>query len=302
MLRRLELKLRPRGAIAAIAAVFLSIVLAGSPGLASVLDHIAEDGVMRAGTRASAAPFAQKTAAEKFVGFSVDLLEEFRGAAERSVGRAVTLELFEVTPADRLQRVAAGELDIVCGITTPTWDREELVDFSLPFFRDGTRIMVHRQRADRGIDFGQFEVGVVEGTTTVGIVEANLPTVTLRVYPNMGAAMQGLEAGEVDGISNVGVVLLGLAARAEPRRSVVLVPRTRPLATETLACVLPQNDSAWRDLINRTLVDMLTVQENDFVSRYEEIYDRWFGRDGALYYPLDRSTRDYLNNLSIWMH
>lgn len=295
---------RRRFQLRVVAAMFvvtvLSLVLVGPPALAGVLDRIAEDGVMRAGTRASAAPFAQKLATGEFAGFSVDLLGEIRAAVERSLGRTVSLELFEVTPADRLQRVAGGELDIVCGITTPTWDREELVDFSLPFFRDGTRIMVHRQRADRGIDFGQFEVGVVEGTTTVGIVQANLPTATLRVYPNMGAAMQGLEAGEVDGVSNVGVLLLGLAARAEPRRSVVLVPRTRPLATETLACVLPQDDSAWRDLVNRTLVDILVVKENNFESRYEEIYDRWFGRNGELYYPLDQSTRDYLSNLSIW--
>ena len=301
MTQELRHRFRHRNVAAIVAAAALSIVLAGSPTLAGVLDRIAEDGFMRAGTRASAAPFAQKTATGEFVGFSVDLLGEFRASVERSLGRAVTLELYEVTPADRLQRVAAGELDIVCGITTPTWDREELVDFSLPFFRDGTRIMVHRQRAHRGIDFSQFEVGVVEGTTTVGIVEANLPTATLRIYPNMGAAMQGLEAGEVDGVSNVGVVLLGLAASAEPRRSVVLVPRTRPLATETLACVLPQDDSPWRDLVNRTLVDMLHVHENNFESRYEEIYDRWFGRNGTLYYPLDQSTRDYLSNLSIWM-
>ncbi|MDE2893769.1 MAG: hypothetical protein OXN87_00015 [Chloroflexota bacterium] len=73
------------------------------------------------------------------------------------------------------------------------------------------------------------------------------------------------------------------------------------MATETLACVLPQDDSPWRDLVNRTLVNMLAVQENNFESRCEEIYDRWFGRDGALYYPLDQSTRDYLSNLSIWM-
>lgn len=301
MILRSRRRSRNRRVTALFAAVVLSVMMFGSSALAGVLDRIAEDGVMRAGTRASAAPFAQKTATGEFVGFSVDLLGEFRAAVERSVGRAVTLELFEVTPADRLQRVAASELDIVCGITTPTWDREELVDFSLPFFRDGTRIMVYRQRADRGIDFGQFEVGVVEGTTTLGIVEANLPTATLRVYPNMGAAMQGLEMGEVDGVSNVGVVLLGLAASAEPRRSVVLVPRTRPLATETLACVLPQDDSPWRDLVNRTLVDTLTVKKNHFESRYEEIYDRWFGRNGPLYYPLDQSTRDYLNNLSIWM-
>ena len=130
---------------------------------------------MRAGTRASAAPFAQKTAVGTFEGFSVDLLHEFRAAAEKTVGRPVRLELFEVTPADRLQRVAAQELDIVCGITTPTWDREELVDFSLPFFRDGTRVMIYRKQASRGLDLNQLTVGVVEGTTTIGILKDTAP-------------------------------------------------------------------------------------------------------------------------------
>ena len=115
----------------------------------------------------------------------------------------------------------------------------------------------------------------------------------------MGDAMRGLEKGEVDGVANVGVVLLGLAERSEPRCSVLLLPRTRPLATESLACVLPQNDSRWRDLVNRTLVDMYGDVEQ-FKGRYEEVYNRWFGRDGALFYPLDRATRDYLADVSIW--
>lgn len=277
----------------------LAMIHAGASAAESALDRISADGVMRAGTRANAAPFAQKTASGEFEGFSVDLLREIRAAAERTTGRTVRLELFEVTPSDRLQRVAEGELDIVCGITTPTWEREDMVDFSLPFFRDGTRIMVYRNQAGRAADLGQMEVGVVEGTTTVAVVKDRLPGASLRVYANMGDAMRGLEMGEVDGVANVGVVLLGLAERGEPRRSVVLLPRTRPLETETLACVLPQNDSPWRDLVNRTLIGMF-ADVRDFSGRYEEVYNRWFGRDGALYYPLDRATRDYLGDVSIW--
>ena len=280
-------------------AVVLAALQPWTPGTAGVLDRIAEDGVMRAGTRANAPPFARKTASGEFEGFSVDLLGEFRAAVERLVGRAVRLELVEVTPADRLERVAGGEIDIVCGITTPTWGREELVDFSLPFFRDGTRVMVYREHAGPGADLGRFEIGVVEGTTTVAIVKDRLPAAGLRIYADMGEAMRGLDADEVHGVANVGVTLLGLAERAEPRRSVVLLPRTQALATETLACVLPQNDSPWRDLVNRTLVDMF-ADVDDFNGRYEEIYERWFGRDGALFYPLDRGTRDYLANVSIW--
>ncbi len=272
---------------------------AGAGAVAGVLDRIAADGVMRAGTRASAAPFAQKTDSGTFEGFSVDLLTEIRKAAGRTLGRAVRLELFEVTPSDRLQRVAAGEIDIVCGITTPTWRRERLVDFSLPFFRDGTRVMVYRVNAGRAADLGGLQIGVVKGTTTVDVLRDRLPAAGLGIYANMGVAMRGLETGEVEGVANVGVVLLGLSARSTPRRSVVLLPRTRPLATETLACVLPQNDSRWRDLVNRTLVEMFDRVE-DFGGRYEALYDRWFGRDGALFYPLDRATRAYLADISIW--
>ena len=107
MIRRLGRRSRYRSVAAVLAAAALAVFLAGSPALAGGLDRIAEDGVMRAGTRASAAPFAQKTATGEFAGFSVDLLGEFRAAVERSLGRAVTPELFEVTLADRLQRVAA---------------------------------------------------------------------------------------------------------------------------------------------------------------------------------------------------
>ena len=143
---------------------------------------------MRAGTRASAAPFAQKTAAGTFEGFSVDLLHEFREAAEKT-----------------------------------------------------------------------------------------------------------------GGIANVGVVLLGLAARAGQRRSVVPIPRAAFLAAEFRACVLPQDDSPWRDFINRNLVGMF-AHGGGSGGRYLEIYDRWFGRDSAVFYPLDQSSRDYLRNVSIWTY
>ena len=293
------MRLRALPAAAAVAGAMLAG--GGSEAVAetSVLDRISRDGVIRAGTRANAAPFAQKIASGEFKGFSVDLLQEIRAAAQKALNRSVRIELFEVTPSDRLQRVAKGELDIVCGITTPTWSRESLVDFSLPFFRDGTRVMMYRGKAGEIVDVGRLKIGVVKNTTTVAVLRDRLPAASVRDYPNMGDAMRGLEKGEVDGVANVGVVLLGLAERSEPRRSVVLLPRTRPLATESLACVLPQDDSRWRDLVNRTLVEMF-AEVREFNGRYEEIYGRWFGRNGALFYPLDRSTRDYLADISIW--
>ncbi len=289
------------------AAGALALLLSALPHLAppahaaaeGVLARIEAEGVLRAGTRASAPPFARKLESGGFEGFSVDLLELIRARVESEVGRPVALELNEVTPGDRLQRVAAGELDIVCGITTPTWDREALVDFSVPFFRDGTRILIYRERVTGGVDLGRIDIGVVEGTTTVDIISDALPTANLRLYATMQDAMSGLAAAEVHGVANIGITLLGLAARAEPRRSVVLLPRTYALAMETLACVLPQNDSPWRDTVNRVLIDLFSGVE-DSNSRYDEIYERWFGRHSEIFYPLDRDNRNYLSTISIW--
>ena len=140
---------------------------------------------------------------------------------------------------------------------------------------------------------------MVEGTTTVNIVSEELPTANVHQFPTMKDAMGALAAGEVKGVANIGITLLGLAAKAEPRRSVVLLPRTYALAMETLACVLPQDDSPWRDTVNRVIIDMFSGVE-DSNSRYDEIYDRWFGRDSEIFYPLDRDNRTYLSTVSIW--
>jgi len=291
---------RLRGTFPASAFLLCLALTSAGAALGDVLERISADGVIRAGTRANGGAFAFQTEDGGFEGFSVSLLEEIRRGAELALERDVELELFEVTPTDRLNRVASGDLDIVCGLTTPTWKREQTVDFSLPFFRDGMRIMVYRERANRIADVAGLEIGVVGNTTTAPVIRNRLPLVSIRTFDNMGEAMDAFAADEVDGVANVGTLLLSAAERARLSRSIVLLPRTDVLATEVLACVLPQDDSSWRDLVNVTLAGLLVGIEGHN-SRYEELYDRWFGHEGMFFYPLDRKTRDYLANVSIWV-
>jgi polar amino acid transport system substrate-binding protein len=280
-------------------AVFAALLLLPAAALAGVLDRVAETGVLKAGTRADAVPFAFADPNGKLIGFSVDLLEAIRAATAARLGRPVDLQVSVVTPADRLQRVQSGELDIVCEITTPTWDREKIVDFSVPFFRDGTRILAFRETLRTTPDPKDMLIGVGEGTTTAGILDDSLPGVRTKSYPTMDAAFAALSRGEVQGVANIGVILLGLSRKLEPTRSVVLLPRSRPYGNEAMACVLPQNDSAWRDLVNQTIVELMGGLE-DYEGPYMAIHEKWFGREGVMAYPLDRSTRDYLLQSNIW--
>ncbi len=283
-----------------VAATWLALLLGGiAPAAAGTLDRIAETGVIRAGTRMDAIPFAFDDGSGKPIGFSVDLIEEIRAAAEKSLGKPIKVELSVVTPANRVQRVADGELDIVCEITTPTWEREQHVDFSIPIFRDGTRILAFRDTVRAITNPKDMLIGVAEGTTTATILADALPGIRIKNYPSMDEAFVALGKGEVQGVANIGVVLLGLSRKFEPTRSVVLLPRSAPFGNETMSCMVPQDDSAWRDFVNHTIID-LEDGLADYRGRYMDIHDKWFGRDGVMVYPLDRSTRDYLLQSDIW--
>lgn len=288
-----------RAVSACAVAAALLVGLVAAPASAGVLDRVKETGMLRAGTRADAVPFGFRDAEGELVGFSVDLLEAIRAAAEKHVGRPVRLDVSEATAAERIGKIESGEIDIECGITTPTWEREARVDFSIPFFRDGTRVLAYRDTLKTKPEIAQMTIGIAAGTTTANILEDVLPTATIREFPDMKAAMQAMSAGEIDGVANIGVVLLGLSREVEPRRSVVLLPRTETLGTEAMACSLPQNDSEWRDLVNHALVDLMDGIE-EFRGPYVDMYDRWFGQRELMIYPLDRTTRDYLSELNIW--
>ena len=281
-------------------ALALMMSLAGlAPASGGTLDRIAETGVIRAGTRTDAIPFAFDNGSGKPVGFSVDLIEEIRAAAEKAIGKPIKVDLSVVTPANRVQLVAEGKLDIVCEITTPTWAREKLVDFSIPIFRDGTRILTFRDTLRTVPNPKDMLIGVAEGTTTATILQEALPGVRIKNFPSMDAAFIALGKGEIQGVANIGVVLLGLSRKFEPNRSVVLLPRSAPYGNETMSCMVPQDDSAWRDFVNHTIID-LEDGLADYRGRYMDIHDKWFGRDGVMVYPLDRSTRDYLLQSDIW--
>ena len=282
-----------------LAGILAAVTVVPGEAAAGVLDRIAQTGVLRAGTRADAIPFGFRDDSGDLVGFSVDLLEEIRKAAEAKIGRPVRLDVVAVTSSDRLQKITSGQIDIECGITTPTWDREAQIDFSIPFFRDGTRILAFRDTVEAKPDIGSMRIGIATGTTTKPILAAALPAAEVVEYPDMKSALQAMNKGEVDGIANIGVVLLGLSHAIEPPRSVVLLPRTEPLGTEAMACGLPQNDSAWRDLVNHALVDLMRGIE-DYRGPYVDLYDRWFNRRDLMVYPLDRTTRDYLEDMNIW--
>jgi len=280
------------------------MLLAGAaPGAAwaeRVLDRIGNTGVFNAGTRADALPFAYRDKKERLVGLSVDLLGEIHKRLEQRFGRPIEIKLRATTASNRLELVASQVIDIECGITTPTWKRQDLVDFSIPFFGNGTRIITLRTTATRLEELRGKRIGVAVGTTTAGILALHLPDAVVVEVPDMDAGFAQFERGEIDALANIGVVLRAKVEKSPLKSKVVLLPRTEELSYEAMACILPKDDSEWRAFVNRVLADLLEGVDQ-YRGSYIEIYDRWLGPRGVIYFPLDYTVAQRLAASIIWL-
>lgn len=283
-------------------ALIALLVLVGSPavGTEPVLDRIERTGVFNAGSRADAVPFGYRDKKGQLAGFSVDLLSEIHQRLEQRFGRTLKLQLREVTPANRMELVINGTIDIECGVTTPTWTREAQVDFSIPFFGNGTRIMTLESTATQLQDLKGKRIGVAAGATTAAILAEHVPEAITVEVPDMATGFKRFSQGELDGLANIGIVLRAMVEGSPLKSKVILLPRSGMFSYETMACILPQNDSAWRDFVNYTLAELLTGVD-EYRGEFMEIYERWFGPRGVVYFPLDYATAQRLAASLIWL-
>lgn len=289
-----------RSCLLSVVATLLAGAAPGAAWAERVLDRIGNTGVFNAGTRADALPFAYRDKKERLVGLSVDLLGEIHKRLEQRFGRPIEIKLRATTASNRLELVASQVIDIECGITTPTWKRQDLVDFSIPFFGNGTRIITLRTTATRLEELRGKRIGVAVGTTTAGILALHLPDAVIVEVPDMDAGFVQFERGEIDALANIGVVLRAKVEKSPLKSKVVLLPRTEELSYEAMACILPKDDSEWRAFVNRVLADLLEGVDQ-YRGSYIEIYDRWLGPRGVIYFPLDYTVAQRLAASIIWL-
>ena len=217
----------------------LLLIPASAASAETVLERIARTGDFNAGTRADSRPFGFRTGSGELAGFAVDLLNEIRGGLETEQTRPVALRLTEVTPANRLDLVAQHRIDIECGITTATWAREQTVDFSIPFFENGTRVLAPRSQFRSLDDLAGRRVGVVRSSTTVDVVRQYLPSIEPVDIADMDEGFRLLTGGTLDGLANIGIVLRSRLETSALKSRLVLLPRTGALAWESIGCMLP---------------------------------------------------------------
>ncbi len=185
----------------AIAIAAVGVLMAGQAA-ADVLDRVAETGLIRFGVRTDAPPFSYTSQLGEPTGLAVSLCRNAAKEIKSQLGLdALKVEYVEVTAANRFDKLAAGETDLHCGPTTATLSRRETLDFSIPYFIDGSSVVFRSGYIEEVDDLSGEFVGVLAGTTTEGIVgqlsEARALDLTINTYQTHVEGLTALEEGEV---------------------------------------------------------------------------------------------------------
>jgi polar amino acid transport system substrate-binding protein len=234
-----------------------------------VLAEVKARGAVRIGVKADSPPFGWKEESG-YRGFDIDIATAI--VEELGLGK---IEFSTVTSANRLDKVAADEIDFAIASMTITRGREQKVDFTLPYFQDGQGLMV---RADSTVesyeDLAGKSVGAVKGSTSITNITQVQPDCTVKEYGGMNQALEGLRGGEVDAITTDMLILLGLKLRAEGGDAFRLTGRR--FSTEPYGIAVAEGQSKWRDALNEA------IQRLWETGRWQRIYEEWFG-EGATY-------------------
>ncbi|QNI69315.1 extracellular substrate-binding orphan/ GRRM family protein [Cyanobium sp. NS01] len=206
-------------------------------------------------------------------GYAVLLGERIAAELARAVGRPVRLRLvMEPDLAATAARVTAGTADLACGIPF-SWEADMTADFSMPIGVSGLRLLAPAGRFDGNpAALTGRPIGVVRSTLAETELQGMQPEARLVPFANLSEALDALEANRVEGVIGDTKVLAALA-RARGLKDLALVP-DQPFESYGVACLLPENDSAFRNLVDLAIARLLQGYVD---GRPEDVaaVDRW---------------------------
>lgn len=235
--------------------------------LAAPLTAGAQDGdqpTLRAVTDPSFVPFEMlDKETGKMVGFDMDILREVADRAGFDINLK-TMDFNGIIPA-----LQTGSADVAIAGITITEERDQVVDFSDPYYDSGLKLLVPVDSEIQSIeDLEGKRVGTKIGSTSFAFLKEHVGDVAEIVpYPGSADMYLALLGGSVDVVFyDVPNVSYFAKTRGEGR-----VETVGPLYEGQQYGLAFPGGSEWVDDVNKALASM----KED--GTYAEIYKEWFG-------------------------
>ena len=242
--------------------------------LTGTLKKIKDSGAITIGNRESSIPFSYLDEKQQPVGYSMDLCNKVVDAIKAELKLPnLKVAYNPVTSQNRITLMQNGTIDLECGSTTNSVDRQKQVSFGNTTFVTGIRMLV---KADSGIkDIAQLDgkpVVTTTGTTSDALIKASEKGKHIDVKNIYGKdhadSFLMVESGRAAAFVMDDVLLAGLIANAKNPKDFAIVGD--PFRVEPYGIMIRKDDPQFKALVDKTLAGLMKSGE------IVKIYDKWF--------------------------
>lgn len=263
------------------------------------LRKLRDTGLIALGHRLTSVPFSYLDAKRRPVGYSMDLclrvVDQLRTRPEL---RDLEVKLIAVSSATRMPLVANGTLDLECGVTTNTAERQRSQSFSLTTFVAASRMLSRRSAQVRTLeDLHGQPVASTLATTSIQFLHAanQAQKLDLRILAGQddADAFRMVQTDRAIAFVMDDVLLRGVLANTAGADEYEISDEA--LTVEPYGLGLPRDDPAFKQLVDGVLLDLFRRGE------IHAIYRKWFQspippRGLNLNWPMSEALKRVIQN------
>ena len=242
-------------------------------GFEGTLQQIKKSGKIKIGYRASQPPMSFIDKDGHPAGYSIDICRDIVAEVKKTLGTDIKEEYVAVTAEERFNALRNKKIDILCGSTTKTLPRSEIVDFTQLTFVTGASLMTLKDNNAFKSGLDGTKIGVVKGTTTetelTKLIAETSTNAEIVLYDSTQEGIAALDQKQIDAFSSDQVVLIGIASKEEGQMNYVI--KSTVFSFEPFALAVRRNDADFRLVADRV------ISEISRSKKIIDIYDKWIG-------------------------
>ena len=247
---------------------------APAPVSIDTLKRIRETNTILIGVRESSVPFSFIDAQKQPQGYSVDLCARVADAVKVELKLPkLDVKFVPVTSANRIPALLEGKIDLECGSTTNTRDRQKQVAFAYTTFVAGIKMLAKKASNVNSVeDLRGKNIVVTKGTTSEKMMrqldDERLLHMTIVESPDHNQSFRMVAEDKAIAFPMDDVLLYGLISKAAKPDDFAVVGRY--LSVEPYGIMLRRDEPAFEKLVNRALNEMFQSGEA------RKLYAKWF--------------------------
>jgi glutamate/aspartate transport system substrate-binding protein len=247
---------------------------AAAQELTGTLKKIKDTNTIVVGHRESSIPFSYYDDKQQVVGYAMDLCGKVVDAVKKQLNLPnLQVKLNPVTSQTRIPLMTNGTIDMECGSTTNSIERQKQVAFGVAYYVTEIRMVT---KANSGIkslaDLNGKAVVTTTGTTSDRLIREHEKGQHIDVKNIYGKdhaeSFLMVETDRAAAFVMDDILLAGLVANAKNPKDYVIVGET--LRVEPYGVMMRKDDAAFKKLVDDTLTGLMKSGEA------EKLYNKWF--------------------------